>query len=642
MPNTGGKFETLRALSASLPVPALTALDDADFAALWINFDAMCLRVERVLTAINLTASAFLDEHFQELQAEAQPRWAVDADAKLLAVLQRVELDPAGLLAVRSSGAMEDSSAQSYAGLFVTRLGVTGLPALRDAIEAVWSSQFSRGVLMQLLRQGPLRSAAGMRVILQRMVSAEWAGVAFSHDPLTGAESCVVEAVAGVGESLVSGETRGQRARFEAGRLVGKGPDGALHGVVHQVSALVDRVSACFEGRPVDVEWAHDGSQLWLLQARPITTVHTECASATPVFDATPLYGDEAIGAFKPLPDFAQYFRGKRKPLADFAAASGVPGAASMLVRANKAALGVPAHAAALLTAFEQEQVVLDLSARVRQLVLQRNQLLPRLEELLDAHAVTFVVRDFVRGRVGLITQALPSASTDAACDAEVLCEWSVEGLLAINRGTASTSVFVVDAQGQTRGHGAAADGLPSLGLSQLNTLHAVTLAAQPVFGRVQLEWVLDKERLYLIDYSLLDGLVVPPSGDSQRIISVGFAQGMPLIIDATRSLEQLSIAASVSLTDVPTPQALGLEVESLYERIQMQREPVIIVSPRPYAALAPLVRYAAGFVFEQASTLCHLAIILREQGVPAMESEQLYAQALSSRAERVTLDCSA
>ena len=72
---------------------------------------------------------------------------------------------------------------------------------------------------------------------------------------------------------------------------------------------------------------------------------------------------------------------------------------------------------------------------------------------------------------------------------------------------------------------------------------------------------------------------------------------------------------------------------------IRAHAGPVIVVSPRPYAALAPLLPYAAGFVFEQASTLCHLAILLREHGVPAIESEALYRQALKFRTQRLTLD---
>jgi phosphoenolpyruvate-protein kinase (PTS system EI component) len=44
---------------------------------------------------------------------------------------------------------------------------------------------------------------------------------------------------------------------------------------------------------------------------------------------------------------------------------------------------------------------------------------------------------------------------------------------------------------------------------------------------------------------------------------------------------------------------------------------------------LAALIPYVGGFVFEQASMLCHLAILLRESQVPAVASPTLYARGL-------------
>jgi phosphohistidine swiveling domain-containing protein len=172
--------------------------------------------------------------------------------------------------------------------------------------------------------------------------------------------------------------------------------------------------------------------------------------------------------------------------------------------------------------------------------------------------------------------------------------------------------------------------------------LCCATRQAQVEFGRVQLEWVSDGDQLYIIDYSLLDAIGTPPQEDGTRIISAGYATGLPVVVDASRDIEQLSIAACVSLTDIPSPTALGALIAQIYDRIRTHEGPVIVVSPRPYAALAPLIPFAAGFVFEQASTLCHLAILLREHGVPAIESLPLYQQALAAKNQRLTLDSSA
>ncbi|MNR48418.1 PEP-utilizing enzyme, mobile domain [compost metagenome] len=98
------------------------------------------------------------------------------------------------------------------------------------------------------------------------------------------------------------------------------------------------------------------------------------------------------------------------------------------------------------------------------------------------------------------------------------------------------------------------------------------------------------------------------------------------------REIEELSIAASVSINDIPEPSLLGPVLQHIYETLRNASGPVIIASPRPYAALASLAPFVAGFIFEQASILCHLAIILREHGIPAVESKELFLQASNQK----------
>lgn len=631
-----GKYNQLRKLGGHLPVPPLTAVTEEDLALWWDNHGAMHHAIERILTTITVTSSAFLDEHLAELAEVIRPRWRAEASQLLALRLSEAGLGIDEPLAVRSSSSVEDAYNHSYAGLFVTRLDVRGVQALQQAIADVWASNFGRAALIERLRCGALKTPAPMTVILQRMVQAAWAGVAFSHDPVSREPVCIVEAVCGRGDTLVSGESRGVRAQVD-GDHVTPGFDDELDHLFRAVGGLVRQVLAAQDGEPTDIEWAHDGSRLWLLQARHITSAGNSHDTDRPVCEVVQLYAaaEAEIDAFRPLPDFAQYFRSKRKPMADFAARMGLPAATSLLIRANRAGLD-DAAGTMLMRRFVQRQQLVDLSSRVRQLAVPREQLMVRLRELVGLAPATFVLRDFVRGEGGLITQV---AGLSTGADG-VLCEWSPEGLLAINRGTASTVSFMVDEDGQlsTRGNPAA---VPTMASEQRMLLHRATLQAQSEFGRAQLEWVIDGNQLYIIDYSLLDSIGTPPAEDGTRIISAGYANGVPLVVDASRDIEQLSIAACVSLTDIPQPQALGTLIAQLHDRIRAHDGPVIVVSPRPYAALAPLVPFAGGFVFEQASTLCHLAILLREYGVPAIESTPLYQQALATRSRRITLDSS-
>jgi rifampicin phosphotransferase len=138
-------------------------------------------------------------------------------DPELLREVQRA-LETAGLaeslLAVRSSAVGEDAAGASFAGQFETVLGVRADDAagLASAISAVWRSASAERVRAYL--GDPAADPPRMAVILQALVDAEAAGVAFSADPVTGDRAvAVVSAVHGLGETLVSGEEDGDSYR---------------------------------------------------------------------------------------------------------------------------------------------------------------------------------------------------------------------------------------------------------------------------------------------------------------------------------------------------------------------------------------------------------------------------------------------
>ncbi|MFH7397123.1 hypothetical protein, partial [Pseudomonas syringae group genomosp. 7] len=57
------KYSTLKHLSGDLPVPALSALLDADYRVLWQVFASRKQAIEDTLNTVRITAGAFLDEH---------------------------------------------------------------------------------------------------------------------------------------------------------------------------------------------------------------------------------------------------------------------------------------------------------------------------------------------------------------------------------------------------------------------------------------------------------------------------------------------------------------------------------------------------------------------------------------------------
>jgi rifampicin phosphotransferase len=176
-------------------------------------------------------------------------------------------------LAVRSSGVAEDLPGLSYAGQYETVLNVRGDDELRRAVKACWSSAFS-GRLAAYRGETP-HHPVGMAVLIQPMVPAEAAGVAFSANPISGArDQVVINAVSGQGERLVSGSVSPDQWLVSADEAFPEAtPEHAID--VDQARAIA-RLARDVErhfGCPQDIEWAIAGGQLHLLQARPITAL---------------------------------------------------------------------------------------------------------------------------------------------------------------------------------------------------------------------------------------------------------------------------------------------------------------------------------------------------------------------------------
>jgi hypothetical protein len=185
-----------------------------------------------------------------------------------------------GPFAVRSSGVAEDGSEHSYAGMYETVLDVP-VEDLSAAVERVLASARSA----RAAEYEPAISG-GMAVIIQRMVRPDAAGVALTADPINGdRRACVVTAVRGTGERLVSGAALGDewmvRDRAATAR---RRPERAIdRRQAMQVAGEARRIAAA-RGIPQDIEWAIDtDGGLWILQARPMTALPPDVSWEPPV-----------------------------------------------------------------------------------------------------------------------------------------------------------------------------------------------------------------------------------------------------------------------------------------------------------------------------------------------------------------------
>ncbi|XP_061708572.1 putative phosphoenolpyruvate synthase [Cydia pomonella] len=252
------------------------------------HFKQTCTRAAQLITETEITGD-IKEEILKELN-----------DLKKKAV--KAGLGPEIRFAVRSSAVGEDSESLSAAGQNETVLGCTEEDVLRG-VQKCWGSMFAF-TSAYYRRQNGQQCLCGGGVVVQALVSPRAAGVLFTKHPAAGDPSrLLITANYGLGESVVSGAVEPDTI------TVIRGPDGGLTissivlgSKTSRVSATggvveVQAVSEAERGVPClaesevlrlarlgvrqeelwgagrDIEWAVCEDGIYLLQARPITSL---------------------------------------------------------------------------------------------------------------------------------------------------------------------------------------------------------------------------------------------------------------------------------------------------------------------------------------------------------------------------------
>ena len=291
----------------------------------WLLAAGLARRVRRALgdmTGEEWAAAVSTSRRIRALiETEAMPPDCCRAIVQHYAVLAH----DAGIsdppVAIRSSATAECLATHSFAGQQESFLWVRGAEQVVAHVRKVWSSLFSPQAILYRGSIGFPTGKALMAVVIQRMVDARTAGVAFTMNPSNGDRSKIaIEANWGFGESVVSGEATPDRFMVEKATLqivtrsIAAKPweyAVAAHGCglarvpvgegrrahpclsdseVEALAAVAKAVERSF-GEPQDIEWAIDrhaagGHGIVLLQSRPETA--WKARPARPGFASAP------------------------------------------------------------------------------------------------------------------------------------------------------------------------------------------------------------------------------------------------------------------------------------------------------------------------------------------------------------------
>jgi len=215
------------------------------------------------------------------------------AAAELTAAATTLSSD---FVAVRSSAAGEDAPDKSWAGQFQSYLYVTPADVPRRIADCRASSHSAHAQAYDASHRDMPVAA-----VVQAMVAADTAGVLFTANPITHArDEIMIEAVYGLGEQLVqglatpdnfvvnksTGHTTSHRIATKTTKLTGSDRGVTEHAVPRdqqdqptlnnaQLSDLA-RLASDLEAKfhhALDIEFAYHDGKLFILQARPITTL---------------------------------------------------------------------------------------------------------------------------------------------------------------------------------------------------------------------------------------------------------------------------------------------------------------------------------------------------------------------------------
>jgi pyruvate,water dikinase len=310
----GGKSANLGevATAVGLPIPAGFAITTA-------AFDAF-LAHNNLVDQINQHKMDLADdrpETFESLSARIQALFDAAAvppavEAAILEAYDRLAAPTPGIalprVALRSSGLGEDGGEMSFAGQYLSLLGIRRAD-VADAYRRVLASLFSPRAIAYRLQQGIRLDDIAMGVTCQQMVDARVSGILFTRDPVDARQPhMLVNAVWGLGTAVADGDAASDVYRVGAEtphpvlerRVARKTRQSILadSGVVaaavdpelqdrpclsddqlRQLAAYGRRLEAHY-GEPQDVEWAIDDDlRLLVLQSRPLTALAMQSAA---------------------------------------------------------------------------------------------------------------------------------------------------------------------------------------------------------------------------------------------------------------------------------------------------------------------------------------------------------------------------
>jgi pyruvate,water dikinase len=303
IPIAGGKAANLGELvSAGFNVPpgfVLTTLSYDDF----ISANNLVPKIEEVLESVDVNSEQSLQGASTTIRKAFEDGVIpTDLAQEVLKEYSRMfKGKKACLVAVRSSATAEDLPTASFAGQQDTYLNVPNAEDLMDKIKKCWGSLFTPRAIAYRVTKNFDHSAVKLAVVVQKMVNSDISGIMFTVDPNSEMPHIIIEAGYGLGEAIVSGKVTPDTyvvekfhnkiinkriakqtwkfVRGKVGDTIKEDVSPELVGAqkltddqIFEVADIGKNIEVHYD-RPMDIEWCIEDGQVFVVQARPVTTL---------------------------------------------------------------------------------------------------------------------------------------------------------------------------------------------------------------------------------------------------------------------------------------------------------------------------------------------------------------------------------
>ncbi len=308
IPQVGGKGANLgEMLNAQLPVPQafIVTAEAFDHFVTSVGIKDDIMDILSKVKVDNEKSLSSTSKSVREVVRGAKVPWNLEVDIiGAYKKLSEIAEEKDAFVAVRSSATAEDLPEASFAGQQETFLNVHSKEDLIEKVKECWGSLYTPRAIFYRENQGFNHEDVKLAVVVQRMVHSEISGVMFSSDPSTGSPEVLIEAGFGLGESIVGGEITPDTYKVTQNNLEiinkkiskqtwkytkdGNG-DTYKEDVPEdlqetqklsdeQIVAVADLGVHIEEhyNAPMDIEWCYEDDELFVVQARPVTTIRKE------------------------------------------------------------------------------------------------------------------------------------------------------------------------------------------------------------------------------------------------------------------------------------------------------------------------------------------------------------------------------